>query len=99
MKMSLATQSRVGIAGWAVLKIASFIVGASTFDGEMVSNPGFWLLYLAGTASLLWGCAAQAQLKNYPRTLAVIALAGLIGLIALAVIPARRTAVPDTNAT
>ena len=89
MGLSLAAQSRIGIAAWAVLKIAAFIVGATTFDGNFLSNPFFWILYLGGTGALLWGCAAQAQLKSYPRGLAFIALAGLIGLIALAVIPPR----------
>ncbi|HSP15840.1 MAG TPA: hypothetical protein VLV78_13925 [Thermoanaerobaculia bacterium] len=95
----MATQSRLGVAGWAVLKISSYIVGVSTFGGDPFTNPLFWLLFLAGTGSLLWGCAAQAQLKNYPRALAFIALAGIIGLIAQAVIPPRPTGVPNADAT
>jgi hypothetical protein len=98
MKLSLAAQSRVGIAGWAVLKISSFLVGVSTFSGDPFTNPLFWLLFLAGTGALLWACAAQAQLKNYPRALAFIALAGVIGLIALAVIPPRPSGEPNARA-
>ena len=91
MSLDLAAKSRIGTAAWAILKLSSFVAGAITFDGDFVRNPIFLVLYIGGTLALLWGCAAQAQLKNYPRALAFIALAGLVGLMALAVIPPRPT--------
>ncbi len=92
MPPRLQSNTNIGVGLGFVLQLAGFFVP------EIMQVPfGIGLaLILAGLAAFIWGGMHYAQGKGYSRSLGLLAVLGVLGLIVLILLPNRESE-PVTN--
>jgi hypothetical protein len=81
--------SKLLVAGYFAARLAGLIPVFLAAGAGYSSSPLFYAVYLAGTVLLFWGCWALARSKGYSGWFALVGLAGILGLVALALFPDR----------
>ncbi len=81
--------SKLLFAGYFAARLAGLIPVFLAAGEGYSRSPLFYAVYLAGTVLLFWGCWALARAKGYTGWLALLGLAGILGLVALALFPDR----------
>lgn len=86
------------LAGYFAARLGGLIPILLGAGEGITKSPLFYGVYVTGTVLLFWGCWALARAKGYSGWYLLLAVAGLLGLIVLAVLPDRSPSEPDAGA-
>ncbi len=82
-----ATRASIGVGIGVVLNVIGFLL-LSAADPVRLLGP---IVIVLSIVALVWGCANYAEAKGYTKWLGALGVAGLLGLVVLALLPDRHS--------